>query len=95
MTSRRSPPRWCWATASTQWRLQPADGTAAGTFAAQNTRPAAPDQVGGDVQLGAFNVLNYFITLTGPDARGATTPAEFEEQAGKIVPAMRRSAPTS
>jgi uncharacterized protein len=71
-----------------QWRLQPADGTAAGTFAPQNTRPAVPDQVGGDVQLGAFNVLNYFITLTGPDARGATTLAEFEEQAGKIVPAI-------
>jgi uncharacterized protein len=71
-----------------QWRLQPADGTAAGTFAPQNTRPATPDEVGGDVQLGAFNVLNYLITLTGPDARGATSAAEFEEQAGKIVPAI-------
>jgi uncharacterized protein len=71
-----------------QWRLQPADGTAAGTFAAQNTRPAAPGEVGGDVQVGAFNVLNYFTTLTGPDARGATSPAEFEEQANKIVPAI-------
>ncbi|WP_210505722.1 ExeM/NucH family extracellular endonuclease [Naasia sp. SYSU D00057] len=70
------------------WRLQPADGTAAGVFAAQNTRTATPESVGGDVQVGAFNVLNYFVTLTGPDARGATTPAEFEEQAGKIVPAI-------
>ena len=48
------------------WRLQPADGTAAGTFAPQNTRPAAPDAVGGDIQVAAFNVLNYFVTLTGP-----------------------------
>jgi uncharacterized protein len=70
------------------WRLQPADGTAAGTFATQNTRPAEPDEVGGDVQVGAFNVLNYFLTLTGPDARGATTPAAFERQAAKIVTAI-------
>ncbi|MGY1756655.1 ExeM/NucH family extracellular endonuclease [Geodermatophilus sp. SYSU D00879] len=71
-----------------QWRLQPADGTAAGVFAGQNTRPAAPDAVGGDVQVGAFNVLNYFLTLTGPNARGAGSQREFEQQAGKIVPAI-------
>jgi predicted extracellular nuclease len=71
-----------------QWRLQPADGTAEGTFAPQNTRPAAPDEVGGDVQVGAFNVLNYFLTLEKDGGRGATTTAEFEEQAGKIVPAI-------
>ena len=53
---------------------EPADGTAAGTFAPQNTRPAAPDEVGGDVQLGAFNVLNYFLTLEGDRARGADEP---------------------
>ncbi|NEK92662.1 ExeM/NucH family extracellular endonuclease [Modestobacter muralis] len=70
-----------------QWRLQPADGTAAGTFASQNTRPATPGTVGGDVQIGAFNVLNYFLTIGG-EGRGATSPAEFEEQAGKIVPAI-------
>ena len=54
-----------------QWRLQPADGTADGTFAPQNTRPAAPDEVGGDVQVGAFNVLNYFLTFGGDGGRGA------------------------
>ncbi|MGY1738874.1 ExeM/NucH family extracellular endonuclease [Geodermatophilus sp. SYSU D00684] len=70
------------------WRLQPADGTAAGVFAGQNTRPAAPDAVPGDVRVGAFNVLNYFLTLGGPDARGATSQREFEQQAGKIVPAI-------
>ena len=58
-----------------KWRLQPADGTPEGTFAPQNTRPAAPDAVGGDVQVGAFNVLNYFVTLTVRTRRGATTPA--------------------
>ncbi|WP_432542169.1 ExeM/NucH family extracellular endonuclease [Kineococcus sp. SYSU DK002] len=71
------------------WRLQPADGSADGVFAAQDTRPRAPEAVGGDVQVGAFNVLNYFLTLSGDDARGATSPAELEEQAGKIVPAIR------
>ncbi len=71
-----------------QWRLQPADGTAEGVFAPQNTRPASPDAVGGDVQVGAFNVLNYFLTLTGPDARGARSAAQLEKQAGKIVPAI-------
>ena len=71
-----------------QWRLQPADGTAADTFAAQNTRPEAPDEVGGDVQVGAFNVLNYFLTHSGPDARGARSEEQFEEQAAKIVTAI-------
>lgn len=71
-----------------QWRLQPADGTAAGTFEPQNSRPATPDPVGGDVTVGAFNVLNYFLTLAGPDARGARSDAEREEQAAKIVTAI-------
>jgi predicted extracellular nuclease len=70
------------------WRLQPADGTPDGTFAPQNTRPAAPDAVGGDVKVGAFNVLNYFLTLSGPDARGATSAAQLEKQAAKIVTAI-------
>ncbi|SNR78666.1 ExeM/NucH family extracellular endonuclease [Blastococcus mobilis] len=71
-----------------QWRLQPADGTAAETFAPQNTRPAAPDEVGGDVQLGAFNVLNYFLTFDQSVGRGARDQQQLEKQAGKIVPAI-------
>ncbi len=71
-----------------QWRLQPADGTAEGTFAPMNTRPAAPDAVGGDLQVAAFNVLNYFLTFSGPDARGARSAEQLELQAGKIVPAI-------
>jgi uncharacterized protein len=70
------------------WRLQPADGTPDGTFGLQNTRPAAPDPVGGDVQIGAFNVLNYFLTLAADGGRGAETPEEFERQAAKIVTAI-------
>ncbi|WP_432496898.1 ExeM/NucH family extracellular endonuclease [Kineococcus auxinigenes] len=71
------------------WRLQPADGTADGVFAPQNTRPDAPEAVGGDVQVGAFNVLNYFLTFDQNVGRGAASQAELEQQAGKIVPAIR------
>ncbi|RZU31524.1 ExeM/NucH family extracellular endonuclease [Blastococcus saxobsidens] len=70
-----------------QWRLQPADGTAGGVFASKNTRPAAPEEVGGDTQLAAFNVLNYFLTFGG-EGRGARSQEQLELQAGKIVPAI-------
>ncbi len=71
-----------------QWRLQPADGTAEGVFASRNTRPRRPDRVGGDIQVAAFNVLNYFVTLGGA-GRGADTPEAFRKQARKIVAAIR------
>jgi uncharacterized protein len=71
-----------------EWRLQPADGTAEGVFVPQDTRPAAPERVGGRIQVGAFNVLNYFLTWTGPDARGAGDAEQFEKQAAKIVTAI-------
>ncbi len=70
------------------WRLQPSDGTPQGTFASQNTRPASPDPVGGDVTVGAFNVLNYFLTLADDGGRGAETAEDFEKQAAKIVTAI-------
>ncbi len=71
------------------WRLQPADGTADGLLAPQDTRRDRPDRVGGDVRVGAFNVLNYFLTFTGPNARGADDQAGLDRQAGKIVPAVQ------
>jgi len=70
------------------WRFQPADGTPEGSFEPQNTRPAAPDAVGGDVRVGAFNVLNYCLTLAADGGRGAETPEESERQAAKIVTAI-------
>ncbi|WP_456599382.1 ExeM/NucH family extracellular endonuclease [Blastococcus sp. SYSU DS0616] len=71
------------------WRLFPADGTAEGVFAPQNTRPESPDEVGGDIQVGAFNVLNYFLTFgDSSTARGAETAEAFELQAAKIVAAI-------
>src|SRR5919106_4357738 len=66
------------------YRIQPT-GTVA--FAERNPRPAAPDP-GGDLQVGSFNVLNYFITFGGDDDRGAPNVAEFEQQQAKIVEAI-------
>ena len=40
------------------------------------------------MQVAAFNVLNYFLTLTGPNARGAASAAQFAQQSAKIVPAI-------
>src|SRR5690606_39325076 len=39
----------------------------------------------GDLQVAAFNVLNYFTTL---GSRGADTPEEFQRQQAKIVAAL-------
>jgi 5'-nucleotidase len=83
------------------WRLQPptplTDASPTGlkpTFTSSpggNPRPAAtaPD-MGGDITVAAFNVLNYFTTLTtqNPDARGATTAEQFAIQKSKIVTAI-------
>ncbi len=64
------------------YRVQPTEDV---TFAPVNPRPAAPDAVGGDVQVASFNVLNYFTTL---GLRGAATPEEFARQEAKIVSAI-------
>jgi Ca2+-binding RTX toxin-like protein len=37
------------------------------------------------VQVGAFNVLTYFLTLAADGGRGAQTPEEFERQAAKVI----------
>ncbi len=54
------------------WKLNPtgpmtAGATAPATF--KNTRTPAPDEVGGDLRLATFNVLNYFTSL-GVDLPG-------------------------
>ncbi|MFP5488238.1 MAG: ExeM/NucH family extracellular endonuclease, partial [Acidimicrobiia bacterium] len=75
------------------WRVQP---TTDPTVARTNPRPASPDEVGGDVQVASFNVLNYFTTIgrpgavtdTGDDPRGADSAEELERQRAKIVAAI-------
>lgn len=80
------------------WRVQPPtpinDASPANlkpTFTTGNPRPGltAP-AVGGDVTVAAFNVLNYFTTLTSqnPQARGAATAEEFAIQKSKIIEAI-------
>lgn len=63
------------------WRVQPTEGA---DHTATNPRPEVPD-VGGNIQVASFNVLNYFTTL---GERGADTAEEFERQEAKIVAAL-------
>ena len=81
------------------YRVQP---TAGATYTAANPRPAAPEDVGGRFQVGAFNTLNYFLTVdttasssTGPcgasgtlDCRGADDAGEFDRQRAKLLEAI-------
>ncbi len=83
------------------YRLQPTD---AYEFSHDNERPASPHAVGGNLQVSAMNVLNYFTTLdtnpgsgNGPnicgpaaslECRGASTSFEFQRQRTKIIQAL-------
>ncbi|MEJ5944110.1 ExeM/NucH family extracellular endonuclease [Pseudokineococcus basanitobsidens] len=73
------------------WRLQPVtpvtDGVAGATFDDASPRTDAPEDVGGDVQVATFNVLNYFTTFGG-EARGADDEAGLQRQEAKIVTAI-------
>lgn len=79
------------------WRLQPTvpidDSSPADLkvgFDQTNPRPATAPEVGGDVQVGSFNVFNYFTTLKSEnsDARGAADAEQFAIQKSKIVAAI-------
>ncbi len=71
------------------YRVQP---TVDPVFAATNPRTSAPEDVGGNVKVASFNVLNYFNGdgMGGgfPTSRGADSLAEFERQSDKIVSAI-------
>lgn len=78
------------------YRIQP---TAGADYEEANPRTAAPEDVGGDIQVASFNVLNYFTTLNqsgnlcGPpgfeqECRGADTAEELARQRAKIVAAI-------
>ncbi len=70
------------------YRIQPAGSV---DFAPANPRPAAPD-VGGDLRIASFNVLNYFNgdgQGSGfPAPRGADSLSEFNRQRDKIISAI-------
>ena len=71
------------------YRLQPVGEI---TFDGAAARPTSAPDVGGRIQVAAFNVLNYFNGdgMGGgyPTARGAETPVEFDRQHDKIVAAI-------
>lgn len=79
------------------WQLEPQVPLSSGSpaehagyfpsFTSLNPRTDAPIDVGGDIQIGAFNVFNYFTTFGG-DARGASDAEEFAVQQSKIVAAI-------
>ena len=76
------------------YRIQPTTGA---NYTAINPRTAAPN-VGGDLKVASFNVLNYFTTLDdsgaicGPagdqDCRGADNAEELDRQRTKIIAAL-------
>lgn len=77
------------------YRIQPTQGA---DYTAVDPRPAVPEDVGGNLEVASFNVLNYFTTLdnSGPicgplqdqDCRGADNATEFTRQRDKIIAAL-------
>ena len=77
------------------YRIHPTQGA---DFAVQNPRPATHPEVGGGLEVAAFNVLNYFSTIDtgvficGPledqECRGADDDEEFTRQRDKIITAL-------
>ncbi len=72
--------------------------TGAVEFARANDRPHDPPDVGGELKVASFNVLNYFSTvddgdwICGPsgdmECRGADSAEEFTRQRTKIINAI-------
>jgi predicted extracellular nuclease len=63
------------------YRIQPTQGA---DYTAVNARGPVPD-VGGNLQVASFNVLNYFTTF---GSRGAANQVEFDRQRDKIIAAI-------
>lgn len=87
------------AASGNAYRVRPVNALGGGVpdFQPSNTRPAAPESVGGTLRVGVLNLLNYFDTFTGCTAgvggeptqcRGAENPNEFDRQWPKTVSAI-------
>lgn len=91
---------WSWAgfSGTDAWRIRPVNEVSTTSFTRTNPRTTAPENMGGDIKVASFNVLNYFTTLDtgiascGPlgnmDCRGANSSVELERQTQKIVSAL-------
>ncbi|MFW5473306.1 ExeM/NucH family extracellular endonuclease [Knoellia sp. CPCC 206450] len=71
------------------WRILPQAqvvGAPTGALEIEQTRPAAPQNVGGDLKLATFNVLNFFPT-TGEEfvSSGLGTCTYFTDRAGNRI----------
>lgn len=64
-----------------EWKIHQTEGA---EYVPNLARPNVPD-VGGDLTIVAFNVLNYFTTM---GSRGANNAEEFQRQEDKIVSAI-------
>ena len=64
------------------WRVQPTKGA---DYTSMNPRTDLPEEVGGDLKVASFNVLNYFTTF---GSRGADDAEEFTRQRDKIFAAL-------
>lgn len=53
-----------------------------------NTRTTTPENVGGNIKVASFNLLNYFNGSTFPTSRGASTSTEFIRQRNKTIDAI-------
>jgi len=79
------------------YRIQPTEGA---DYTPANPRPLQPEDVGGNVKVASFNVLNYFLTIDdgsdncgpasnpGQECRGADDANEFQRQRDKILSAL-------
>jgi len=87
------------AASGNAYRVRPVNALGGGVpdFQPTNPRPATPDAVGGTLQVGALNVLNYFNSFTNCSAgvggvstscRGANGQFEFDRQWPKTVAAI-------
>lgn len=79
-----------------EWRIRPTEANPI-EFTVENPRPTTPADVGGNIKVANFNVLNYFTTLNegsntvGPsnlEPRGANSVDEFARQTEKLVAAL-------
>ena len=76
-------------------------GVGNGQHVEDNPRPSGPDDVGGDIQVATFNVLNFFThidagpNICGPtqrsDCRGADSQQEYDRQLAKLLAGIRAS----
>ncbi|WP_340538221.1 ExeM/NucH family extracellular endonuclease [Nocardioides sp. GXZ039] len=71
------------------WRILPQSqvvGVPTGKISFEQDRPAQPEDVGGDVKLATFNVLNYFPT-TGEEfvSSGQGTCTYYRDRAGNAI----------